>query len=273
MAKRFDQARPFTTLAIVAVVWLIAPVALKRFVRASFFEFSAPITLTEARVSELQDYWHLRLHSQRDLIAAGVDLARIDASYALSVQQNAALQNEVARLRQMLRMPAPPHFRLEPAQVARRDFSAWWQRMTIAKGRNYGITVGDPVVFAEGVVGRVAEVSATTAVVDLISSPGVRLAAFFEGETRPVSYQGGVNPSFGPAQGTVDFVPLDISLQPGETRRLVTSGLGGEFPPGLTLGQVDHLEPSGDGLFQTGIVHLNPRLSDLTEVTVLCAED
>lgn len=273
MAKRFDQARPFTTLAIAAVVWLVLPVALKRFVRASFFEFTAPITLGEARVAELQDYWHLRLHSQRDLISAGVDLARVDASYALSVQQNTALQDEVSRLRRMLRMPAPPHFRLEPAQVARRDFSSWWQRLTIAKGRNYGIAVGAPVVDGDGVVGRVAEVSATTAVVDLISSPGVRLAAFFEGETRPISYQGGVNPSFGPAKGVVEFVPLDVVLPPGGFRRLETSGLGGEFPPGLTLGRVDQLEPSGDGLFQTGVVQLDPRLSELTEVTVLCAED
>ncbi|HEY3754581.1 MAG TPA: rod shape-determining protein MreC [Opitutaceae bacterium] len=273
MAKRFDQARPFTTLAIVAVVWLVAPVAIKHFVRASFFEFTAPITLAEARITELQDYWHLRTHSQRELISAGVDLARVNASYALSVQQNAALQNDVARLQQMLRMPAPPHFRLEPARVARRDFSAWWQRLTIAKGRNYGITVGSPVVYADGVVGRVSEVQAMTATVDLISSQSVRLAAFFEGETRPVSYQGGINPNFGPAKGIVEFVPLDISLAPGETKRLQTSGLGGEFPAGLTLGRVTHLQPSGDGLFQTGVVSLNPNLDELLEVTVLCATD
>ena len=41
------------------------------------------------------------------------------------------------------------------------------------------------------------------------------------------------------------------------------------FPPGLNLGTVTKVEPSADGLFKTGEVQLDPRLSSLTEVTVL----
>ena len=52
-------------------------------------------------------------------------------------------------------------------------------------------------------------------------------------------------------------------------RRLVTSGLGGVFPPGLTIGYVVSADPSTDGLFKTGEVELDSRLSSLTEVTVL----
>jgi len=120
-----------------------------------------------------------------------------------------------------------------------------------------------------GVVGRVVEVQAYTSVVDLISSPGVRLAGTIEGENRPISFQGGVNPTFGPAKGIVEFVPLDIFVTPTTPKRLVTSGLGGVFPQGLSLGEIVQLEPSTDGLFQTGEVQLDPRLSALNEVTVL----
>jgi len=63
-------------------------------------------------------------------------------------------------------------------------------------------------------------------------------------------------------------VPPDIANNPSNPRRLVTSGLG-EFPPGLTIGYVTRLETSADGLFQNGEVSLDPRLSELTEVTVL----
>jgi rod shape-determining protein MreC len=267
--KRFDQARPFLTLGLVVAAWIVIPVALKTFTRASFFEFTAPLTVAASYARDLQEYWSLRLHSNSELIEAGRDLARINASYSLSVQQNTELQAEVGRLESLLKLPSYVNYRTEPARVARRDFSGWWQRMVIRKGRNFGIPVGAPVVFTGGVVGRVVEVHAYTSVVELISSPTIRIAAIVEGDDRPISYQGGVNPTFGPAKGTIEFVPLDIFATTSSPKRLITSGLGGVFPGGLTLGMVTKVEPSTDGLFKTGEVDLDPNLAALTEVAVL----
>jgi rod shape-determining protein MreC len=89
------------------------------------------------------------------------------------------------------------------------------------------------------------------------------------GDNRPVSYQGGLNDSFASPRGIVEFVPLDIYATRSNTRRLVTSGLGGVFPPGLTIGDITNLESSADGLFKLGEVQLDERLGTLTEVTVL----
>jgi len=282
---RFDQARPFLTLAFLLLVWLVAPVFLKTFWRASFFEFQAPIDTTASYVRDLQEYWTLRTHSKHELIEAGRDLARINASYALAVQENATLRAQLDRQHALLQIPPPPEHRLEHARVVRRDFSAWWQRLIIRKGRNYAIPVGAPVVFAGGVVGIVSEVHAYTAVVDLISSPNVRLAAVIEGDARPISYQGGLNPTLAPPRGIIEFVPLDIAQTHSPTantpnrnsttpnsppaRQLLTSGLGGVFPTGLRIGQITQLRPNADGLFQTGEVALDSRLSELREVTIL----
>ncbi|HVU23565.1 MAG TPA: rod shape-determining protein MreC [Opitutus sp.] len=271
--RRFDQARPFVTLGLVVVAWLLVPVAVKSFTRATFFEFTAPVSVAASYARDLQEYWSLRLHPNSQLIEAGRDLARLSASYSISVQQNASLRAEVSRLENLLKLPSFPNFRAEPARVARRDFSAWWQRMLLRKGTNYGITVGAPVVFAGGVVGRVSEVHAYTSVVELISSPAVRLAGVVEGDDRPMSFQGGVNPTFGPASGSIEFVPLDIFASPQSPKRLVTSGLGGVFPAGLTIGMITKVEPSPDGLFKTGEVQLDPNLSNLTEVTILVPLD
>lgn len=268
-SHRLDQARPFFTLGLVIIGWLLLPIAVKTLSRASFFELTAPVAVAASYARDLQSYWALRLHSNSELIEAGRDLARLNASYSLSVQQNSELQAQVERLESLLRMPEYANYRVEPARVARREFSGWWQSMTIRKGRNYGITVGAPVVFTGGVVGRVTEVHAYTSVVELISSPGVRIAGVMEGDNRPISYQGGVNPTFGPAKGTVEFVPLDIYASASLPKRLVTSGLGGVFPGGLTLGVVTRLEPSPDGLFKSGDVQLDPNLANLAEVTVL----
>jgi rod shape-determining protein MreC len=273
MPKRFDQVRPFATLAVVAIAWLLVPVGVKTLARATFFEFTAPINASASSVHVLQDYWSLRMHTKPELIEAGRDLARVNASYALAAEQSASLEAEILRLETDLHMPPRPDFRFETARVTRRDLSAWWQRLVVLKGRNQGIPVGAPVVSADGVIGRVTEVGAYTSVVELISSPDVRLAAFFEGDTRPVSFQGGLNPTFGPAHGSVEFVPLDIYASAKEPKRLITSGLGGEFPAGLTIGQVVRVAPNSDGMFQSGAVEIDPRVAQLSEVTILVPDE
>jgi len=64
-------------------------------------------------------------------------------------------------------------------------------------------------------------------------------------------------------------VPTDIYASSRQPKRLVTSGLGGLFPPGLTIGEIVKIEPSTDGLFQSGEVRLDERLFSLAEVTVM----
>jgi len=269
LPKRYDQLRPFATLGVILLVWLFVPLGVKSFTRATFFAIQAPLIVADSYVQDLQTFWSNRLHSKDELLKAGKDLSGLIAQYEFSVQQNKELDAEILRLENLLKLPSMPSFRFEPARVARRDFSGWWQRLIIRKGENYGIPVGAPVVFAGGVVGRVIEVHRYTAVVDLLTSPTFRLAATVSGDNKPISYQGGLNSSFRSPRGTVEFVPLDISASRNSPRRLVTSGLGGVFPPGVVIGDIIDLEPSTDGLFKSGEVALDERLGSLTEVTVL----
>ncbi len=269
LPKRFDQLRPFATLGVVLLVWVLLPLVVKTFTRSTFFEIQAPLTVADSYVADLQTFWANRLQSKDQILAAGRETAGLIAQYGYSVQQNETLRAEILRLENLLKLPPLPAYRLEPARVAKRDFSGWWQHMIIRKGSNYNIPVGAPVVFTGGVVGRVIEVHRYTAVVDLVSSPTFRVAASAEGDNRPSSYQGGINDTFAPPRGTVEFVPLDVMATAGQPKKLVTSGLGGVFPAGLTIGEITSLEPSTDGLFKTGEVKLDERLGALTEVTVL----
>jgi len=269
LLKRFDQVSPFVTLGIILLTWLLLPFVFKTFTRATFFEIQAPLTVADSYAHDLQDFWSNRLRSKDELLQAGRDLAGLVAKYHFSVQQNQQLEADILRLENLLNLPPLPAFRLEPARVAQRDFSGWWQRFTIRKGKNFGLTVGAPVVFSGGVVGRITEVHRYTAVVDLVTSPTFRLAASLAGDNRPISYQGGLNDSFKAPRGTVEFVPLEFTTARNAPRRLVTSGLGGIFPAGLSIGEILNLELSADGLFKAGDVQLDERIGTLTEVTVL----
>jgi rod shape-determining protein MreC len=271
---QFIRQRPFAVLAVVFVLWLLVPVAAKRFMQVSLFEFGAPAEFAASYARDLQQYWSLRTRSTNELLQTARDLANLNASYEVRIRENETLREQVQRLEDVLHLPSNIEYRTEIARVVRRDFGTWSQRLIIRKGRNNGgpnggIPVGAPVIFTGGVVGRVTEVYAFSSVVDLVSSPTLRVAAMVEGDSRPFSFQGGPNPPFTQARGSVEFVPLDIYVSPATPKRIVTAGLGGVFPPGLVLGYIQELELDTNGLFKSGTVLLDPRLNEIHEVAVL----
>lgn len=268
MAKKsFVQARPFAVLGIILLVWLFVPTILKSWFKLSFFEMQAPAIAAASYVRDIQDYWALRTRSKTELIEGIRDLSRLNSAYEVRLNETELLRREVLHLEQLLGLPSVPQHRYEVARVARRDMNGWWQQIIIRKGSRHGIRPGAPVIFSGGAVGRVREVFDATAIVDLLSSSQVRLAAVIEGDNRPVSYRGGINPPIAAPRGTVEYVPSDLGGRAGS--RLLTSGLGGVFPAGIVIGEIGSLEASPDGLFQSGEVQLDGRLNSIKEVAVL----
>jgi rod shape-determining protein MreC len=268
-SPRVSQLRPLLALAVFLIVWWLAPVVVRTFGETAFYNFQAPAWVAYSHLKDLQEFWSLRAHSSLDLIAAGHDLARANAALTLQLQQDAAQADELRQLESLLHLPPAAQFRYEVARVVRRDQTAWWQQLLIRKGRNDGLAPGQGVVFEGGVIGRIQEVFSSTAIVELATSPEFRVAANLNDDPRPVIFQGGEAPPFGTPRGEVRDVAPDFTIPASNPVRLVTSSLGGEFPQGLTLGWVSQLAPGSDGLFQSGPVRLDPRLSGLREVAVL----
>ena len=273
MAKfRLDKFKPLVALGLFLVAWWIVPTLSKSFLpflRVSFTEFQAPAWIVTSYLDDLEEFWARRSHSKIELIEAGQTLARQKAFYQLLDQRNNTLETEVMRLETILNMPSRREFRYEVARVIRRDLSAWWQQIVIRKGDDYGITEGAAVIFAGGVVGRVIEVNAFTSRVELITSPNFRMAASFEGDDRPVVFQGVPQSGFGAPTGAVRDAAQDLVANTHEPLQLISTRLGGTFPPGLIIGKVGWLEPGSSGIFQAGEVQLDERLLSLHEVSVL----
>lgn len=237
--------------------------------KASFSEFQAPAWVANSYLEDLEGFWARRMHSKRELEIAGQEIARAKSYYQFNAQRTETLQAEISRLEAILDLPSRREYRYEVARVIRRDLSAWWQHLIIRKGRDYDIPKGAAVVFAGGVVGRVTEVNAFTSRVELISSPNFRMAAQFEGDPRPVVYEGWPQSGFGDPVGRVSDTAQDLVATTKEPLKLVSTHLGGTFPPGLAIGKVTWLEPGSTGIFQSGDVLLDPDLLSLYEVAVL----
>ena len=272
-SSRVSRFRPLLVLASFLAVWWLAPVAVRSFSRTSFSLFEAPAWMAYSRLKDLQDFWSLRDHSQAELIEAGRDAYRQANAAELQVQDDAALREENDRLVALLQLPPAPGFRYEFARVIRRDETTWWQQILIRKGSRDGLAPGQGVVFAGGVVGRVSkEITADQAWVELSSSSSFRVDASLGRDPNPVIFQGVETVPFHPPQGEVRNVQPNFTLPGGGPLALVTSSYGGVFPAGLTLGTVDNLLPGSDGLFQTGMVKLDPQLRNIYEVAVLVPE-
>lgn len=270
MAKRrLDKFKPVVALGVFLVAWWILPIGVKAFLKASFSEFQAPAWVASSYLDDLEGFWARRMHSKRELELAGQEIARAKSYYQFNAQRAETLQAEIRRLETILDLPSRREYRYEVARVIRRDLSAWWQHLIIRKGRDYDIPEGAAVVFSGGVVGRVVEVDAFTSRVELISSPNFRMAAQFEGDPRPVVYQGVAQSGFGDPVGRVSDAAQDLVATTKDPLQLVSTHLGGTFPPGLAIGKVDWLEPGSTGLFQAGEVALDPDLLSLHEVAVL----
>jgi rod shape-determining protein MreC len=266
---RPDRIKPLVALGSFLLAWWLIPTTLKSFLKVSFSEFQAPAWVATSYFDELENFWARRTHSKDELIEAGREVARAKSLYQFNSQRKETLENEIQRLEAVLNLPSRREFRYEVARVVRRDLNAWWQQIVIRKGKDFDIPLGSAVVFSGGVVGRVVEVGAFTSCVELITSPNFRMAANFEGDDRPVVYQGLSQTGFGHPRGKVRDAPKDVVANSQIPLKLVSTRLGGTFPSGLMLGRVSWLEPGSTGIFQTGEVELDARLLSLHEVAVL----
>ena len=267
--RKYTTVRNLAAFAGVLAACLFMPSVVNRSVLNVFDEFRAPIDALPSQLSDLEKYWSLHSNSKRELIEAGRDLARLNALKDLKAEENASLRAQIVRLEKILNMPSQEKFKMEVARVCRRDLGAWWQQMTIRKGTLHGIREGYAVICADGVVGRISRAGLYTSTVELLSARRFRMAAHFEGDERPIIYQGAGCASFGRPRGVVEEVPQDLNATAQKPLKLVTSSLAGSFPDGLPIGEVKILTLKGDGIFKLGQVELPSWLAGLREVSVL----
>jgi rod shape-determining protein MreC len=118
----------------------------------------------------------------------------------------------------------------------------------INRGSNDGILRGMPVVTDQGLVGRIDAVLADAARVQLITDPASLVNVRIQNAEEDATLRGSVT-----GEVTLDQIPQDTALQQGDL--VLTSGLGGGYPPDLIIGQVINVPAPRDfDLFQQATV-------------------
>lgn len=186
----------------------------------------------------------------RESTAARNDLllenSRLNAERLLTqarLQRFAALESENARLRAMLEATSRVRDQVQVAEIMSVSSNPFRHTLVIDKGTQEGVYDGQAMIDANGVVGQIIEAGLLSAQGVLISDPDHAL---------PVEVnRNGLRTI---AVGTGEFDRLDLPFLPNnadirEGDLLVTSGLGGSFPPGYPVGTVDEVTRIPQGPF------------------------
>lgn len=248
---KFLNARNIQTIVIVVVVSGLLFLALSGYLTPVF-------NMTLNPLVSLQSWLSVRYLSARDFLTTPSDVVELR-------EQNAVLESQVTQLQTQLIVTEErlgeaqvcfalldfgrtnPQYDYIAATVIGREISPFLQYIIIDKGTEQGVRYGMPVVTQQGLVGRVDAVIASAARIKLITDSTSVVNVRLKSAGIEAQLQGSLT-----GEISLDMIPLDEVIEPGDV--VLTSGLGGNYPPNIFIGQVLSTQRRDNALFQTATV-------------------
>lgn len=188
----------------------------------------------------------------------------IDRLQSMLVQmRELELENEDLRRLLDLRRRAPGGSLLSVNVIAQDPLSIV-QSVTVDRGSDDGVAVDAPVITWRGLVGRVVEVHPTSAKVLLLTDVNSAVSARIQ---EPSSRATGLIRGVGDGRLLLQFVPRTDTLRTGDL--VITSGIGGGFPPGLVVGTILQARQRDVDVFQEALVEPSVDVRNLERLYIL----
>ncbi len=178
------------------------------------------------------------------------------------------LVRENERLREMLELRQKSEdFRFsEPCDVIARNANDIYGGFTVSKGKNGGISLGDPVVTSVGLIGRVTSLADNYAKVTTILSPQVNVGVY----TTRAKTTGVLENNLEYAQkGQVlmSSILKEADIREGDI--IFTSGKSGLFPDELYVGKVLEVYDDPNGFSKHAVIEPAQDVMKVTSVFVI----
>ena len=170
------------------------------------------------------------------------------------------LTNE--RMRQLLKFREKNSPSMIGAEVIGQDPSSWFKSVTIDKGEGDGVKKGMAVVSPIGVIGQVLKTAPHYATVLLVTDYNSAIDCIVQ-RTRAKAIVEGI----GENRCQLKYLLRADEAAVGDV--VVTSGLGGNFPKGLMVGEIKKIDKRGHGVFQYAELVPSVDLTQLEEVFVI----
>ncbi|MBV9199852.1 MAG: rod shape-determining protein MreC [Alphaproteobacteria bacterium] len=141
------------------------------------------------------------------------------------------LSAENAELRELTKLAPEPPISFVTARVIADSGGAYARSVMVDAGSENGVARGEAAMTGEGLAGRVSEVGTRAARVLLITDLNSRVPVVVDG-----THQRAILAGDNSARPSLRYRDADGTVRIGD--RIITSGEGGVFPPGLPVGVV-----------------------------------
>ena len=158
-----------------------------------------------------------------------------------------------------------PDFEMTPAAVVARDPDSRFYSFTIDKGSLDGVAPYDPVVCADGLVGRVKEVGLTYSKVITILDVEIDVGAY-DARTRDIGIVNGSVALAADGRCIMNYLPRESGAAQGDL--VVTSG-GNLYPKGLVIGKIARLDNAPGNISLYAEIEPTADIRNLTDVMVI----
>ena len=208
------------------------------------------------------------LYQYDSLMAENESLRTQLAEAQQSARDGVAASEENSRLRRALELrESHRDYVLESAKVVLWSDSVWSSSFTISKGSSSGIELGDPVITEYGaLVGQVTELSENSAVVSTLIDVDMSVGAYV-GSSGSAGMVVGEYAMMKNKNAKLTFLADGAQIFEGD--EVLTSGSGGAFPAGLSIGTISNVQTEAGGQIEFGIVVPQVELDALVQVFII----
>jgi len=176
------------------------------------------------------------------------------------------LEKENENLKKLLSFKEQYTQEIIACNIISKDAGNWFEIFTIDRGSKDGIEVDDPVINADGLVGRVSRVdllsSKVISIIDTESSVSARLS-----KTRDLVILRGDAQLRTQGLCRLDYITPDVEVSVGD--KVETSGLNSLYPKGIMIGEVIQVVKNEGQFDYYAIVKPSVDFRRLEEVAVI----
>jgi rod shape-determining protein MreC len=209
------------------------------------------------------NFFHL-LFAVKQIAADNTKLTDQVAELRQRLSEDAEMRRENEELRAQFNLPDSAKRTLLPANVVSYQPDNVRQYMTINRGSKDGLRDGLAVISGGSLVGKLSDVTRTSAKVFLVTDPSFKVSAIDQDSTNRAA--GTVTGHLGSGL-IMDKIAQTDGVKQGDT--VITSGLGGELPKGILIGQVQGVYQQDNAVFQSAQLISDVKFNRLEMVFVV----